>query len=76
MLGFLFILALATSTVGSLYPTYPIKDTVWTAGRTECVTWIDDGPAPKLQELGRLDIELYMNGHVSSVSSCCEEETD
>jgi len=70
----LFLLTLAASFASvssSLYPTFPIVDTVWSGGRTECVTWIDDGPPPHLQDLGRLDVELYVNGqtHVATLAT-------
>ncbi|TCD68133.1 hypothetical protein EIP91_011498 [Steccherinum ochraceum] len=51
------------SVSASLYPTYPLAKTVWKGGRVECVTWVDNGAPPKLEDMGRVDVELYVNGH-------------
>ena len=60
---FLLILTLSASipsVLGGVYPTYPIADTTWSGGTMESLTWIDDGTPPKLEELGKLDVELYV----------------
>lgn len=66
----IIFLTLIASVSGSLYPTFPIASTTWSGGRTECVTWIDDGSPPHLQDLGRMDLELFVNGKVRRLVFC------
>ncbi|TRM60996.1 hypothetical protein BD626DRAFT_584870 [Schizophyllum amplum] len=44
---------------GALFPTQPIRKTVFYAGNEETVTWVDDGRAPHVDRLGRLKVDLY-----------------
>ncbi|KAI0322586.1 hypothetical protein OF83DRAFT_651660 [Amylostereum chailletii] len=46
----------------ALYPTQPVSDTVFTAGRLNTVTWIDDGSSPSLSNLSELKLDLYGQG--------------
>lgn len=55
---------LVLSVSASLYPTNPISRTVWSAGRSENISWIDDGKYPYLNDMGVLNIELYVAGNV------------
>lgn len=52
-------LACVSSALAGLYGTSPVANTVWTAGRSESVTWIDDKFHPHLDQLGPLNIALY-----------------
>lgn len=56
----------------SLFPVQPIAMTVFHAGRSESVRWIDVDSHPKLREMGKMNIDLYVNGTVSKslVSGC------
>ena len=45
--------------LASLYPTSPVADTVYDAGRQNLVQWIDDDPSPHLHEISVLKIDLY-----------------
>ncbi|KAH8103357.1 hypothetical protein BXZ70DRAFT_925208 [Cristinia sonorae] len=76
-LVFLFLATAVSSVCGALYPTLPIADTTWRGGRVECVTWIDDGSPIKLNGLGRLDVELYLNGsnHVATLAKNVNPES-
>ncbi|KAI0087241.1 hypothetical protein BDY19DRAFT_956916 [Irpex rosettiformis] len=52
-------LTCALTALGNIYGTSPIANTVWTAGRSETVEWIDDKTSPRLSRLGPVDVELY-----------------
>lgn len=58
-------LLLAVSVSAGLYGTAPVASTVWSAGRSQTVTWIDDKSAPHLGQLGPMDIELLNGDDVS-----------
>lgn len=51
--------ALVTSTRAALYPNHPVANTVFEAGKEATVTWIDDGSNPHLNELPKLQLDLY-----------------
>ncbi|TDL15185.1 hypothetical protein BD410DRAFT_796585 [Rickenella mellea] len=46
----------------SLFPVQPVEMTVFHAGRSESVRWIDVGSHPKLSGMGKMNIDLYVNG--------------
>ena len=50
--------------LASLYPTSPVADTVYGAGRQNLVEWIDDEPKPNLYEISVLKIDLYHDNDV------------
>jgi len=73
--AYLFCLVLlAAGALGNIYPTRPVANTVFSAGRTNSVTWINDGARPPLQQLGPMSIELYVGGdrHVATLASNVE----
>ncbi|GJE92425.1 hypothetical protein PsYK624_085790 [Phanerochaete sordida] len=49
---------LAACASASLYCTSPVASTVWTAGRSQTISWTDDKAPPRLAAYGALDIEL------------------
>ena len=57
-------LACVSSVLAGLYGTEPVANTVWTAGRSESVSWVDDRSRPHLDKLGLLDIALYSGNDV------------
>ena len=52
-------LLLVVSVSAGLYGTTPVASTVWSAGRSQTVTWTDDKSVPHLEQLGPIDIELF-----------------
>lgn len=50
--------------LASLYPTSPVADTVYDAGRQNLVEWIDDDPLPHLNEISVLKVDLYHDNDV------------
>ncbi|KAI0079796.1 hypothetical protein K474DRAFT_1638964 [Panus rudis PR-1116 ss-1] len=58
-----------SSVRGALYATSPISSTVWSASRSQVITWTDDAEHPTLAELGKLDIELFVgkDKHVATL---------
>ena len=66
-LATVYLLAAFTVSVSAgLYGTYPVANTVWSAGRSQTITWMDDKSSPHLKDLGLLDIHLMSGGDVSS----------
>lgn len=59
-------LVCASAVLAGFYGTSPEANTVWTAGRTEVVTWMDNKSEPKLSKLGPVDVKLYSGTDVSS----------
>ncbi|KAF7303887.1 hypothetical protein MIND_00618800 [Mycena indigotica] len=51
-------LSLLQMATASLYPTYPIRDSVFFPDTIECVTWTDSVSSPRLSEMGSLSIDL------------------
>ena len=47
-----------------IFGTSPVASTVWSAGRSERVTWVDDKRAPSLENMGKLDIDLLTGDEV------------
>ena len=64
----------ALTALGNIYGTSPVADTVWTAGRSETVKWMDDKTHPKLSKLGPVDVELYTGDDVSRNNQLREAE--
>lgn len=60
-----FVLSIVVSVSAGLYGTSPEATTVWTAGRSQKVTWTDDKSSPRLSKLTSIDIELYSGDDVS-----------
>ena len=50
--------------LASLYPTSPVAETIYGAGRQNLVEWIDDNPKPHLYEISVLKIDLYHDNDV------------
>lgn len=48
----------------SLYPTKPIADTIYIAGQTVSVEWIDDTNDPHIQDMKVSKIDLYLDDQV------------
>ena len=76
LLGFLVLWQLAAVQVlASVYPTQPVADTVYTSGQLAQVTWTDDGRAPRLRDMGLMEIDLYASSVASAsiveVSDLC-----
>ena len=68
----LLIASLALGGVlASLYPTSPVADTVYGAGRQNLVEWIDDSPKPHLYEISVLKIDLYLDNDVCLAGLSC-----
>ena len=59
-------LVLASCVRASLYPTRPIKNTVYLAGKAARVTWIEGGRKPLLTKMGTVQIDLYTGHDVSA----------
>jgi hypothetical protein len=64
-----FLLILASCVQASLYPTRPIENTVYLAGKAARVTWIEGGRKPLLTKMGTVQIDLY-TGHDVSAFEC------
>jgi len=47
------------STFAMLYPTRPVANTVYEAGKEATLAWIDDGASPHLDGLPKLQLDLY-----------------
>lgn len=58
------VISLVGSVSASLYPTSPVSQTVWSAGRSHNITWIEDGKSPKLKDMSNIRIELFVAGNV------------
>lgn len=58
--------ACASTALAGLYGTSPVANTVWSAGHSEAVSWIDDKSAPRLSQLDSVDIDLYSGNDVRS----------
>ncbi|KAI0049772.1 hypothetical protein FA95DRAFT_1488550 [Auriscalpium vulgare] len=56
------LVACASVARASLYPTQPVANTVFEAGRTVTIKWMDDGKDPTLDKLHQLSIELLGKG--------------
>ena len=54
-----FATALMASAHAALYPNRPVANTVYEAGKEATVSWIDDGSRPHLNELPKLQLDLY-----------------
>jgi hypothetical protein len=63
----LVTLAHVNAAFAAIYPTRPTSDTVYSAGRRELITWIDDVHRPHISELGLLDVKLYTSDNVSFI---------
>ena len=61
-----FFLILASCVQASLYPTRPIKNTVYLAGKAARVMWIEGGRKPLLTKMGTVQIDLYTGHDVSA----------
>lgn len=59
---------LATSVKASLYPTQPVADTIFRAGQSVALSWIDMGSSPSIEDTGKMDIKLYVANDVSGLS--------
>ena len=59
-------LVLASCVQASLYPTRPIKNTVYLAGKAARVMWIEGGRKPLLTKMGTVQIDLYTGHDVSA----------
>ncbi|KAI0700337.1 hypothetical protein BC835DRAFT_1328467 [Cytidiella melzeri] len=65
-------LACASTALAGIYGTSPVANSVWTAGRSESVTWTDDKSQPKLSKLGKIDVQLY-SGTDTLVATLAED---
>lgn len=63
-LAFLIASLVLRGALASLYPTSPVVDTVYDAGRQNLVAWTDDSPKPHLHEISALRIDLYQDNDV------------
>ena len=61
---FLVVSLVFGGALASLYPTSPVANTVYDAGRQNLVEWIDDDPTPHLHELSVLKVDLYCDNDV------------
>jgi hypothetical protein len=59
--------------MASLYPYKPISTTVYTAGQTARVNWVDDGHKPKLAKIGPLRIDLFAEFDVCPISCLIQQ---
>ncbi|VDC04792.1 unnamed protein product [Peniophora sp. CBMAI 1063] len=53
------VASLAASVHATLYPNRPVANTVYQAGEEATITWIDDGSRPHLNEMPKLQLDLY-----------------
>ena len=56
-----FISTYVTRVGASLYPTKPIQHTVFYGGAWNDITWKDDKSPPSLDDLGRMEIDLFVD---------------
>ncbi|KAF9067946.1 hypothetical protein BDP27DRAFT_1328031 [Rhodocollybia butyracea] len=42
-----------------LYPTRPVKDTVYQCGKCDSIQWKDDGKSPNMLDMGPVTVDLY-----------------
>ncbi|KAG2004812.1 hypothetical protein CC2G_003330 [Coprinopsis cinerea AmutBmut pab1-1] len=56
----LLALVLMVPVAGRLYPTHPVANTIFIAGRSEAITWIDDTHRPLLSDTGLVKVDLYL----------------
>ncbi|PSR71475.1 hypothetical protein PHLCEN_2v12640 [Hermanssonia centrifuga] len=52
-------ICLARFVSAGIYGTSPIASTVWSAGSSEFVTWMDDKSVPRLADMGNINVELF-----------------
>ncbi len=64
-------LTLSLSALGNIYANSPLASTVWTAGHSEKIAWMDDKSSPKLSKLGPVDIQLYSGDGASCFIALC-----
>ena len=62
--GFLIASLVFGGALASLYPTSPVANTVYDAGRQNLVEWIDDDLLPHLHEISVLKVDLYHDNDV------------
>jgi hypothetical protein len=61
MVSSLFVvLALAASSLASIYTTSPTANTTFTGGQQSTVSWIDDGKKPSLSDFGNCMVSIYV----------------
>ena len=66
LLVFLVLWQLAAMQVlASVYPTQPVANTVYTSGQLAQITWTDDERAPRLIDMGLMEINLCANSVAS-----------
>ncbi|KZT70569.1 hypothetical protein DAEQUDRAFT_810471 [Daedalea quercina L-15889] len=53
------LLLVVSSVAASLYPTRPIANTVFSAGRMSTITWINDDTQPSVSQMGPVRIDLF-----------------
>ena len=56
LLGVVLVTGLVSA---NIYPTSPYSSTVYTAGRMNKLTWVDDGTEPTLDEMDLIKVDLY-----------------
>lgn len=59
-------LLLANCVSAGIYGTYPVADTVLSAGRVANVEWTNDHSKPSLTDMGPVNIDLYV-GEVATL---------
>lgn len=67
----LFSFSLARVVSAGIYGTAPVASTVWSAGRSERVSWTDDRTAPRLNDMGDVSIELLTGDEVWNFYCAC-----
>ncbi len=59
-------LLLANYVSAGIYATYPVADTVLSAGRVATVEWTNDHSKPSITDMGPVNIDLYV-GEVDTI---------
>ncbi|KAG8984746.1 hypothetical protein FRB90_005131 [Tulasnella sp. 427] len=72
---FAFISALVVLPVSyaALYPTFPVRSTVVPAGKDVVIRWKDDGHYPRLEKLGLLRVDLFLDNDSNLVSTLARD---
>lgn len=70
------ILCLVASARAALYPNRPVANTVYEAGKEATLTWLDDESMPHLNEMPKLQLDLYGPDNVRDLRGCHRAPAD
>jgi hypothetical protein len=58
--------------LGNLYVTRPVANTIYETGLQASLIWMDDGTAPLLADMPKLQLDLYSPDNVRTRGSSCD----